>query len=406
MSRWRTWDLAPVARNTGFRLVAQGVGLARAAVTTPLIARELGASQYGLYGAAITVAALLYPIAVVGSQGTIVRELSQHPERQDAIVRSAPQMRLLLCALCLPIAALAGAALGGVELGRICLIVSLALVFEALATASTVISARLRDDLTAIAQIAGGATFLGGVVVAAAAGAPLIAYAWLFAAQSLVSASLLWWFSRSLRTPTTGDYSLRRMWREAWPMITACVLAGLSAHADIIIVAGIAGAESAGVLAASARVAALFLALPAAVSASLNPVVSSRTLTSGTALVIRVRRTLAVVAALAVLTCVAGGELVARIFGPGFEEVEVLLPLLAIRSASLYLSMPLDTHLVALGRQRSVMALHALAAVLLAIGVLALTPVAGLPGAAVGAAAAEVVKGILTYLVWKGATSR
>jgi O-antigen/teichoic acid export membrane protein len=385
-----------IARNTGFRLLASGLDVARAAITMPLIARQLGPDGFGTWGVATALLAFLTPLAVSGITGTLVRECARLPASERTILDIGARLRGAGALACVPLAALLALVAAGREAAVVAALLTCSLCVEARATRRVLLTVRLRDGRGTLARLAASTTYLLGVLVWAWSGGGIHQLAALMFAQAAIDSWLAWHLAAPLVRPSaTGPYSARTLLAEAWPTVLFCLVSAAHLQLDVALVAGLAGAREAGLLAAAARLAYLPLVIPAALTASLMPVLGGKP----AAIAARAVRQMAVVGAATLIGLVAVSPWSDLLFGDGFEEVSRIVPLLGVRVALLCLTAPICAHLIAARRQRVVLGCR-LVVVLLGLGSLVvLAPLLGASGAAWAAAGSELVGAALLFRV-------
>ncbi len=389
-----------IARNTGFRLLASGLDVARAAVTMPLIARQLGPDGFGTWGVATALLAFLTPLAISGITGTLVRECARLPASERTILDIGARLRGAGALACVPLAALLALVAAGHEAATVAALLTCSLWIEARATRRVLLTVRLRDARATVARLAASTTYLCGVLVWSWSGGGIHQLAALMLAQAAIDSWLAWYLAGPLVRPSaTGPYSARTLLAEAWPTVLFCLVSAAHLQLDVAIVAGLAGAREAGLLAAAARLAYLPLVIPAALTASLMPVLGGRPAAEADAIAARAVRQMAVVGAATLIGLVAVSPWSDLLFGDGFEEVGRIVPLLGVRVALLCLTAPICAHMIATRRQRVVLGCR-LAVVLLGLGSLVvLAPLLGAAGAAWAAAGSELVGAALLFRV-------
>ena len=88
-----TPNLKKIAGNTGWlfadRMIRMGVGV----IVWIWIARYLGPDQFGLLNYSIAFVALISPIAVLGLDNLVIRDVVQNPELKEELLGTAYAMR-------------------------------------------------------------------------------------------------------------------------------------------------------------------------------------------------------------------------------------------------------------------------------------------------------------------------
>ncbi len=389
-----------VARNTGFRLLASGLDVARAAVTMPLIARQLGPEGFGTWGVATALLAFLSPLAVSGITGTLVRECARVPSSERTILDVGARVRAAGALACVPLAALLALFAAGREAAAVAALLTCSLWLEARATRRVLLTVRLRDGRATVARLAASSTYLCGVLVWSWSGGGIYQLAALMLAQAAVDSWLAWYLARPLGRPAaTGPYAALTLLGEAWPTVLFCVVSAAHLQLDVAMVAGLAGAHEAGLLAAAARLAYLPLVIPAALTASLMPVLGGKPPAEAEEIAWRSVRLMAALGAATLVGLVAVAPWSGWLFGDGFEETGRIVPLLGIRVALLCLTAPICACLIATRRQRLVLGCRLVVVVLGLGSLIVLAPLHGAAGAAWAAAGSELVGAAILFRV-------
>jgi PST family polysaccharide transporter len=267
---------------------------------------------------------------------------------------------------------------------------------EAVATPGIILSVRLRDDRTAIAQMASSLTFLVGTVCLVALDLGLFSFALLFVVHVLVKALLCMHFARPLRRPRAeGEYSAWFLGRQALPVIVITLITVAHLQLDVAIVSHVLGPAGAAILVASSSLAYMPMLLLGALTESMMPVLAAGSPHRAVRFTLCMIRLSALLGLLVTVGCAVAAPYAANLFGPGFEDVAVILPILGLRVALYCISGPFGTCLIATQRQN----LYMWCTIVVTSGALAacwiVTPIYGIRGAAWAAVLSEIPKGLL-----------
>lgn len=374
------------AGNASWRLVATAVDAARAAICVPLIARELGVAGYGAWSVVATIIALLHPLAIGGSTSTLVREVVRDGTHAHALLASARRMRISLAVCAVPVAALVAGVLGGDLAACAAAVVAFGLLCEAMATSSVVLAAGLRDDLGAIARVLGSIAATVGVAVVVRCDLGLVGIAAATLAGVATTSVVAWTLAHPLMP---GPAARPRCDREVgfgivaltWPIALSSLFAAALLLGDVALVNVLAGPSESGVLGACGRVLAIGVALPAAISAALVPVLSIRR-KDALALTRRAAWTAAVVGTAGGAAITVMAPLVGRMLGHGFEGTRALLPIIGLRVAIASVNAPWSALLLALRGQHAILAIQAATFACSICAMLVVVPRYGAVGAA------------------------
>ncbi len=269
----------PTGRPAHFVAWIVGERVVRGAVTVvalAAVARHLAPAGFGVLNFALAVVALATPLAQLGIDSILVRDLVRFPARTGVLLGTSFVLRLVAGAVFA--AALLGAArLSGVigaaqpALGPM----SLILVAQAGEVADCWFRSRVQSR--AVVVIRGSVIVAGACVklILVAAGAGLVAFAWVYAVEATVFAAGLALCSRAARDRTPpwrfeGATAVALL-REGWGFALAGFLAALAVRMDQIAVAGALGDAAAGLYYGALRLMELPLLVATATAASLFP---------------------------------------------------------------------------------------------------------------------------------------
>lgn len=389
---------------------------------TVLLARLLPAADYGLVMYAITVLSIAGPLTCLGLNSAMLRfgSIYWQQGRPDALLALLSAARRTIAA-----AALAGA-------------VAVAVVFQAALgigaggidgdgiawTAVVVVAAGLplygameihRETLRALDRVVAG--FLGFNVLRAlvpgVAAAVLAAAGWLTVETALAGfvgglALIAAIDGRRIAALTRGagagrDFADRPAWlRVARPMVLAEALVHWLARGDVLLVGALLDLRAAAIYLTAQRLAVLVSFVVDAVRLTLEPMVARRHAERDRAGMqeLMARGSLASVATglPIALAIAAGGWLLLGLYGAEFRDGWAVLAILVLGQVTTVLAGPVAAVLRMTGLERPLTAVLAAGAVALAAAVPAGIALAGVEGAAAGAALVTAASN-LAYLV-------
>ncbi len=368
----------------GTEVVARLVGLA----TTLLLARRLGAADFGLFGFLSVIAVVLAEAADLGLQGTASR----------ALVAGTISLRGLTRAKLLISAGVAAAAVLALPLapvlGPLVLFFVLAGWSEFLGVALRARGDRVHESAVIFCLRLVGLLLVGGALYR---GAGLVGVAWAHALSPIPAILLAMAFLGGTRAPVAAaDPPVRAILRESAPLAVNGGLALLSLRVEFLVLSFLRAGRETGLFLAGLRVVEFLNLVPSAVAAGAMPALTREALRGEGPVRQRTAATLAFLAVPAALglALVAPG-LLGLLFGSEYEAATPSLRILALALVPLFLNGLVVGALIAAGqadRLPRLTALRVAAATLLAF---ALVPAIGAPGAAVGFFASEL---LLLYL--------
>jgi O-antigen/teichoic acid export membrane protein len=368
----------------GTEILARLVGLA----TTLLLARRLGAADFGLFGFLSVIAVVLAEAADLGLQGTASR----------ALVAGTISLRGLTRAKLLISAGVAAAAVLALPVAPV--LVPLILFFvlagwsEFLGVALRARGDRVHESAVIFCLRLVGLVLVGGALYR---GLGLVGVAWAHALSPvpaiLLATALL---GGKAVAAAAGDPPVRAILRESAPLAVNGGLALVSLRVEFLVLSFLRAGRETGLFLSGLRVVEFLNLVPSAVAAGAMPALTREALRGEGPVRQRTAATLAFLAVPAALglALVAPGLLV-LLFGNEYEAATPSLRILALALVPLFLNGLVVGALIAAGqadRLPRLTALRVAAATLLAC---ALVPAIGAPGAALGFLASEL---LLLYL--------
>lgn len=240
-------------------------------------ARYLGPERLGLLSFAISLVMLVLPIAGLGLESIVTRELVDRPSSASKLLGSA-----VLLSLC-------GAAVAFIGMiviawlwrsddpasAWLITVVALALLPRAWRVAHYWFSARVESRYAVVARLAALVLASCIRIVLIVFEAPLIAFAWAFVLESAIEYTVLFWMLR--RHPMApGQWRVsvsesRALLADSWPMILAGLAAMLYMQIDQVMLKVMIGDHAVGVYAPAVMVFNAVNAVSVAVVSSIFP---------------------------------------------------------------------------------------------------------------------------------------
>lgn len=256
--------------------VDKGVRLGAGLVVGLAVARYLGPESFGILQYAITLVAMLAPLADLGLEQIVRRRLILEPEQAGRILATVFKLRLAG-----GLAAASGLALyvyvGGESEGTRTLLWILCLGFGQAAgmTPDIWLQATLRARVAVMASWGALVAGAGAKLVCVWIGAGLTAFAWAGVAEAGLGCGLVWWFARRSGLPTVRDADMARTGREllvsSWPVLLSSLMVLLYMRIDVVMLRNLSGDAAAGVYVAAVKFSELGHFIPIALATSLLP---------------------------------------------------------------------------------------------------------------------------------------
>lgn len=300
-----------------------------------LIARHLGPSHYGCYGAAIGLATLAKDAVVLGFDRMVRRDIAARPAEAGKIIGSSIVLGLVLAVLVgLGLSELAGHLVDDEETRRLTLIVvwmsipqaffACEIWFESTGRASPLV--RTRNAVWTVAIVGRLILVLENAGVTAFATLALVEWVATYAAVYI----LLRRFTRHQIHFSLDTRQLKAWFREGWPMVVMVAVGSTADRFMVLIVHTLASTEAqAGYMNASLRITEIWWSMSTIVGAVLLPriVALQRTNPARCAQVTQLYAdaSLLVGIAAAIAVSISAPFIIPRVFGPAYAPSAIVL---------------------------------------------------------------------------------
>jgi O-antigen/teichoic acid export membrane protein len=245
-------------------------------VALAAVARHLQPAGFGVLNFANSLVSLVVPLAQLGLDTVLVRELVRNPGRTGALLGTSFALRAaagICLAAALVAASHASALIGAAQpaLGPL----SIILVSQAGEVADCWFRSRVQSRTVVVVR---GSVIVAGAVAKlalVAAGAGLVAFAWVYAVEAAAfAAGLAICCTRGRERAPAWSFDgtlAARLVREGWGFGIAGFIGALSVRADQIAVAGMLGDAAAGLYFGALRVMEIPIFVATAAAAALFP---------------------------------------------------------------------------------------------------------------------------------------
>ena len=327
--RWTSSALLPViVANSGWLLAEKILRMCLVLVLGVWIARHLGPTDFGVLSYATAFVSLFAMLAALGLDGIVVRELTIHPERRDAILGSA--FALKIASGLLVYLATVGTILliepGSRQMVFIVSVIAGSLVFQAADVADFWFQSQLQAKYVALARITGLLASSAFKTLLLLKGAGVSAFAWTVLAEGVLTA-----FALFAAFQYTGNHAsalrlqwtiARRLMADSWPLAISGMLVALTMQLDKILLGEISGHDAVGIYSVASQLSSVWYMVPVVLGASLAPSLARAHAggdPSHRARVQRVYDALAKVSiAMATLTFLLADPIIALLFGDAY----------------------------------------------------------------------------------------
>jgi polysaccharide transporter, PST family len=299
------------------------------------LARYLGPDEYGVLGYALAFAALWQPLAALGLDSIVVRDIVRHPDQSGRLVGTSFVLKLF-GGLLTTVAATGSVMILRPGAHELHLIVGL-LAASAIAQSADVIDFWFQSQVKAKpVVVAKNSAFLvisTCKVALILTQAPLIAFAMAALAEGVLAAAFLLVAYR-LSDIRAGSFSMdwrlaRRLLAESWGLLLSAVAVMIHIRIDQVMLGHMAGDRAVGVFTAATRITEVLYFLPMIVMTSVAPALiraKERDPRSYEAKFLKLFRFLAFGGlALAVPISLAAPLIISLLFGPAYSEAAMVL---------------------------------------------------------------------------------
>lgn len=389
-----------ILTNTAYRALADAGSKVASFVLFVVMARNLGAAQFGIFMFGMSFVILVTVLGGFGQDMVLTREVARRRERIHQYFGNVLGLKVLLA---VPVLAIAAAVIAVTAAERetrlVVLLLGAAVIVELLMdTCFATFQAYERLEFIPFALLS--QRFFTAVVgvIALLAGAEVVAVSVIYLAGALLGFALaLFALFRYVERPNLAlDFrSWLPLFRAAAPVGLVGVFAATLFRADLTMLAFFKSKDVVGEYAASYRLLEATLFLSWSVNAAVYPVFSRLTRTTATPVGDVFERAIKLAVALtmplAVGAAVLADPLVRLVFGPEYEEAGRALMLLAPTIALYPVAFIAATLLVAQSRHRPLSIVFGLVAAENILLNLVLIPSFSLYGAAVGTSISQLL---------------
>jgi len=374
-------------------------------LVTVWVARFLGPKQFGLLSYALAYSALFGPIAGLGLNEIIVRDLVRDPESANSTLGSAFVLQTLgsLTAIFLIVTTLLFVRPNDdLALLAVC-VLSLSTLFKSSEVAKYWFESQVQSKYSvwvengsfcALSLVRIGLIYMN---------APLMAFVWAAVIESAVIAvGLMIVYTRyggHLRHWHPNYARARALLSDSWPLILSSVAIMIYMRIDQIMIASILGDAAVGIYSAAVRISEVWYFIPMAIAASVFPIILESKVQSEKLYYQRLQRLYDLMAILAVsvalLTTFTSSWIVSLLFGNDYQQAAPVLTVYVWAGVFVALGVARGKWLLAENLQHIGYWYVGLAMIVNVIGNLILIPVYG----AIGASLATVVSQATAALI-------
>ncbi|WP_299492761.1 flippase [Acaryochloris sp. IP29b_bin.137] len=270
-------NLRKIIANTGWlfadRILRMGVGI----IVTVWIARYLGVEQFGLLNYATTFVALFSPLASLGLDEIVIKEIVSNPSRKEEILGTTFWLKFISAIVCLllTVSCIFGFRHGDTLIISLVTILAASNIFQAFNIISLWFQSQIQSKYTVISKNTVFVVITIFKVILIIKKAPLIAFAWATSMEFIVSALGLAIVYRakgfSMRRWRWNFPMAKSLIRESFPLIFSGISIMIYMKIDQIMLGEMVGDTAVGIYSAATRISEVWYFIPMAIASSISP---------------------------------------------------------------------------------------------------------------------------------------
>ncbi|HEY0968103.1 MAG TPA: flippase [Opitutaceae bacterium] len=226
------------------------------------VARRLGPEQFGVLSYAVALPAIFLPVAMLGLDFVLVRDLVRLRDRAEALLGTGAWLKLAGALLAVGLAVVGMIFVPADHPARpLAWITLLTLLAQPFLLFDFHFQSQTASKYPAMARLIACLVANGGRLWLALTDAPLVWFAWAAVAEAVLYAlglAMAYWASGAPTFKLWRNFDAglaRRLLADAWPLFLADVAIALCLRVDQLLLSSLAGAESLGRYAAAFRLA-------------------------------------------------------------------------------------------------------------------------------------------------------
>lgn len=321
--------------NSGWLLLDKAVRIGIGLIVGIWLARYLGPAQFGQFNFAIAFVALFSPIAILGLDGIVVRELVRQPDKSAEILGSALTLKLAggTLAFALALTAILIMRTPGDISRWLVGVIAAGMLFQAFDIADLWFQSRVLSKYAVLAKNGAFLCLTIAKVWLILSEADVLAFAWVSTAElALGAVGMIVGFrvagNRWLKL-NPNRATMRRLMREAWPLLVSSLGAMLYMRADQVMLAQMVGEHEVGLYSAAVRLSEVWYLLPPVMISSVMPFLADARQRAEPIYYQRLQQLFALLIRVAILVALPlallATPLVRLIFGPAYAAAGDIL---------------------------------------------------------------------------------
>lgn len=269
--------LRDIIENTGWLFGLRILRMLFALFVMAWVARYLGTGQFGILQYSIAFAGLFGPLAILGLQGIVVRDIVHEPESKDEILGTTFVLRLIggLTGFTLVLLAIYFVRPDDPLVRMVTAIFALTLFLKAFDSIDMWFQSQVQSKYTVMAKsVALGVSNLMRIV-AILMEAPVTVFAATLVIDTIVAGSCLVIAYRSqgqrLRNWRFSMARAKKLLSQSWALILSGALAIIYFKIDLVMIGQMAGDEAVGIYSTAVRLSEVWYFIPIAIVTSVFP---------------------------------------------------------------------------------------------------------------------------------------
>jgi O-antigen/teichoic acid export membrane protein len=325
--------------NGTWMLMERMLSMVMAIVVSVWVARYLGPREFGVLSYAVAFVALFTPLAALGINNILVKELIMDRARERVLLGSALIARFLGTGVAIAICIVAIYTMQGVDHGAdrrlfwAVVALSVATAFNALDVAGLWLQSKQVVRALMLWKMCVTLVAAGARIVAITSGAEVFAFVWIAAAETLLVdfANLVAYYGTRERPQkwSSDRATMASLFSKSWPLILSSIAASIYLKIDQVMLAQMVGVEASGVYAVAARMSEVWYFIPQLLAAAVFPSLLRTKLVSGKLYEQRMQLCLAAFAStatgIAVIVTIFANSIVHALFGPQYAAAAAIL---------------------------------------------------------------------------------
>jgi O-antigen/teichoic acid export membrane protein len=372
------------------------------------VVRYLGPSQYGLLSYAGSIVGLLLPLATLGLNDILVRELVKDQSKENELLGTAFVLRNLGALLLLILLTVAVPFMHNEHNANLLIfIIAIGTFFQSFSVIECLFHSRVVSKYVAIAQSAALILSSGLKLACIFLRLPVLYFALILSAESLfVAIALTVFYIQRHASPAAWRFFLptgKRLLVNSWPLIFSGIVISIYMRIDQVMIKQMLNLESVGRFAAAVRLSEFWYFVPMVVCSSLFPAVLNAKQADSKVYHDRVQRLYDLMAWLAIpvaaATSILADDVIRLLFGPQFSGAGPVLAIHIWAGVFVSLGVASSKWLITENMQMFIMVRTSLGAIVNIVLNLFMIPIYGIKGAAIATLCSQAVASYLGYAV-------